>query len=89
MVEMFVQLIVLVVRLVVITENGGPMEAGGQAFLEEVLLYFTQSTVRRLRRGVWGVPRATFSNVSSHWHWTLPSDWGGVLFRAAASGDIL
>ena len=71
------------------TRELGTHGGGATGFLEEVSLYFTHSKVRRLRRGVWGVPRATFSNVSSHGHWTLPSDWGGVLFRAAASGDIL
>ena len=42
----------------VITENWGPMEVVGQAFLEEVSLYFTHSKIRRLRRGVLGCPKS-------------------------------
>ena len=42
----------------VITEKWGPMEVVGQAFLEEVSLYFTHSKIRRLRRGVLGCPKS-------------------------------
>lgn len=52
MIELFVQLIVLVFWLVVMTENKGPMEVVGQAFLEEVSLYFNNSKGRRLQRRV-------------------------------------